>query len=123
MATPFDILKHINSKDGLEFDMKDYNSFMINRGLSNNLDTLFFADVINKHSHLDKDIQYRFYFDAIPKGKRFGKWHKSLAINTDVEVIMETYKVNQRVAEGYLKLMNESAINLLHKKNNRGGSK
>jgi len=123
MTTPFDILKHINSKDELDFEMKDYNSFMINRGLSNNLDTLFFADVINKYSQLDKDIQYRFYFDAIPKGKRFGKWHKSLVINTDVTLIMETYKVNQRVAESYLKLMNDDAIKILHEKNNRGGSK
>ena len=123
MSNIFDILKHINSKEALEFDMKDYNVFMINRGLSNNLDTLFFAEVINRYSHLDKDIQYRFYFDAIPKGKRFGKWNKSLAINTDVALIMETYEVNQRVAESYLKLMNDDAIHLLHKNNNKGGSK
>ena len=123
MATPFDILKHINSKDVIDFEMKDYVPFMINRGLSNNLDTLFFAEVINRYSHLDKDIQYRFYFDAIPKGKRFGKWNKSLAINNDVALIMETYEVNQRIAESYLKLMNDDAIQLLHKNNNKGGSK
>lgn len=121
MTTPFDILSHINSKDVLEFDMKDYNSFVVNRGFSNNLDTLFFADVMNKYYHLDKDIQYKFYFGAIPKGKRFGKWFKSLAINNTVDLIMTTYEVNRRIAEGYLKLMDADAISILHEKNDKGG--
>lgn len=123
MATPFDILKHINSKDAFEFDMKDYNVFMINRGFSNTLDTLFFAEIINRYSHLDKDIQYRFYLDAIPKGKRFGKWNKSLAIDDDIILLMNKYEINQRVAESYYKLLSQESIVVLRDSMKLGGRK
>jgi hypothetical protein len=123
MTTPFDIIKHINEKTALEFDMKDYNPFMVNRGLSNTIDTLFFAEVMNKYYTLDKDIQYAFYFNGIPKGKRFGKWNKSSEINTNIELIMNEYKVNIRVAASYLKLMNDADIQLLHEKSYKGGKK
>ena len=121
MSSFFDILKHINSKDELEFEMKEYLPFMINRGLSNTIDTVFFADVMNRFNHLDKDIQYDFYFNAIPKGRRFGKWNKS-PINKNVDLIVEFYDVNKAVAESYLKLMSEDDIVALQDKNNKGGS-
>ena len=121
MSSFFDILKHINSKDGLDFEMKEYLPFLINRGLSNTIDTVFFADVMNRFHHLDKDIQYDFYFNAIPKGKRYGKWNKA-TINKNVDLIIEFYEVNRAVAESYLKIMSEDDIVALHEKNNKGGS-
>lgn len=122
-VSPFDIIKHISEKSDLEFDMKDYAPWMINKGLSNMLDTIFFAEVVNRYSHLDKDIQYVFYKTAVPKGRRFGKWHKAEAINSNVELIMKRYHVNRQVAEQYLKVMSEAALQQLQETSNEGGRK
>lgn len=122
MTSPFDIIKHINEKSDLEFDIKDYNQWMINRGLSNTLDTVFFAEVMNRYSQqLDKDMQYAFYLHGVPKGRRFGKWHKADAINSNVELIMQRYCVNRQVAEQYLKVMSDSALQQLQEKMRKGG--
>lgn len=122
MTSPFDIIKHVNEKTPLEFDMKDYSPWMINRGMSNTLDTLFFSEVMNRYSQvLDKDMQYAFYLNGVPKGKRFGKWHKADAINSNVELIMQRYMVNRQVAEQYLKVMSESALQQLQEKMRKGG--
>lgn len=122
MTSPFDIIKHINEKSDLEFDIKDYNPWMINRGLSNTLDTVFFAEVMNRYSQqLDKDMQYAFYLHGVPKGRRFGKWHKADAINSNVELIMQRYCVNRQVAEQYLKVMSDSALQQLQEKMRKGG--
>lgn len=123
MTSPFDIIRHMSEKTPLEFNMKEYSPYIINRGLTNMLDTIFFAEVMNKYYHLSKEIQYKFYSTAIPKGKRFGKWHKADAINTNIEMLMEYYQVNRKVAESYLKVMSDEAINLLKEKNNKGGRK
>lgn len=121
--SPFDIIRHISEKTPLEFEKNEYVPFVINRGLSNMIDTLFFAEVMNKYHHLNGDIQYKFYLHGIPKGKRYGKWIKPLELNTTVELIMSRYQVGRRAAESYFKLMDESAIKLLEEEMIQGGRK
>ena len=112
--SPFDILRHLNEKTELEFDIKkDYVPWIINKALINTKDTVFFAEIMNQYHSLDKDIQYTFYKLGIPKAKRFGKWGKADAINTDVELIMTRYQVNRRIAEVYHKLMGDEDLKQL----------
>lgn len=122
-VSPFDISKTLTEKTTLEYDIGDYNPFMINRIMSNTLDTLFFAEVMNRYYHLSKAQQRDFYLYGVPKGKRFGKWNSKLNINKDVSLIMQYYQCNLKVAERYLTLMNESSIKILREKMNHGGSK
>jgi hypothetical protein len=123
MTSPFDLSKHLNEKTSIEFDIKDYSPWMINKIMSNTMDTIFFAEMMNRFYDLDKNIQYDFYFHGIPKGKRFGKYNKVPTINNIVELIMKTYQVNQTVAESYLKIMSEDAVKKLEEKSNEGGTK
>jgi len=112
--SPFDVLRHLNEKTDLEFEIKkDYVPWIINKALINTKDTVFFAEVMNQYHFLDKDIQYTFYKLAIPKAKRFGKWVKADVINTDAELIMTRYQVNRRTAESYRKIMGDDYLKQL----------
>lgn len=89
IKSPFDIVNIISSKERLltpeELD-RDYNAFIINRALSNNYDTIFFANEMNKSWGLSKKLQFHFYFFGIDKRKRYGKWFKK-GTDTDEEKI------------------------------------
>lgn len=108
--SPFDIVKILNEKTVYEKDevIANYNAWIINHALSNMMDTLFFAQEMAQYSHLDKRVQYDFYLYGIPKGKRYGKWHKEdksqdLLINT----ISEVFQVNRTLAKRYLSLLSD----------------
>ena len=75
--SPFDFLNAINdTKVDLFTDPqadKDYNAFLINRGLSYFPDTIFYANEMNKSDHIDKKMQFDFLMNSITKRKRFSK--------------------------------------------------
>jgi hypothetical protein len=99
--SPFDVTKSITqTKDDISgedgFD-KDYNTFMINRILSNSPQTVLFADAMNQNSHLDKKLQYDFYRLGIPKSKSYTKYIKKDALvgnEEHINYICEKLKVS-----------------------------
>lgn len=101
-------------------DKKEYNPWMVNRGLSNFMDTVMFANEINKYYSLEKDMQYDFLFYGVPKGKRFSKWAKQ-SIDADVKLIMKAYDVNRTRAQEYLKLISPEQLQDIHAAMNPGG--
>lgn len=121
VTNPFDIVKHLNRKTELEFDIQDYKPWTINRAMSNRLDTLFFAEIMNESPHLSPQMQHDFYFYGLSKMDRYGEWQKSLAINSHVEMIIKKYQVNQAVAESYYKLMDSDALKQLEESMVTGG--
>lgn len=119
--SPFDIVKALNEKTDLEYDIKDYSPWMINKSLSFIKDTIFFANEMNKSFNLDKDIQRDFYKYGIPRGKRFGKWEKQLKVPELVEKIAEYFCINKNVATQYVSLLSDSELKQLQEKMIRGG--
>jgi len=73
---PFDIVKHLSSKTKLEFEDIDYNPMIINKALSLNITSLYFAEVIN-NSQLSIECQRDFYYHGLPKESRRGTWVKT----------------------------------------------
>ena len=63
---PFELIKSISSskKDILENE-KEYNAFMVNRGLSYFPDTVIYANEMNKFHHLDGKLQYHFLINIV----------------------------------------------------------
>ena len=54
---------NFNKKNLIEEDpseIKSYAPYIINRCLSGNIDSILFANEMNKYSFLDKDMQYSF---------------------------------------------------------------
>ena len=74
-----DWLNSINfNKDDLTEDdehiIKSYPPFIINKCLSGHIDSVLFANEMNRYHFLDKDMQYKFYLNILRKRKRFSPW-------------------------------------------------
>jgi hypothetical protein len=119
-TSPFDIAKHISEKTDLDFSISEYSPWMINRIFSNTMDTVFFANEMNEYYELDKDIQYSFYYNGIPKAKRFGKWNKKEK-NTDLELLAKYFCINIKHAERYLSILSAEQLSIIKNKMLRGG--
>lgn len=122
----FDIINSINNKTPLEWDevtKKAYVPFMINRGLSFNMQTVMFANAMNMSPHLDKQLQYDFYFTGVPKGKRWDKWQKKPEMADDIIAIKNFYHINNDRAAEALKLLTNEQLTMIKNKLNKGGRK
>ena len=127
--TPFDFLNEINhGKNDLMVDdidhqvEKQYNPFIINRGLSFFFDTIMDANEMNIRHHLDKKLQNSYYLNNIRKRKRFSKWHK--AEKSDLlEVVMEFYGYSIKRAKEVLPLLTAENIEEMKKVLDKGGMK
>jgi len=123
---PFEYLNAINNtkKDIMIDDLseKQYNSFMINRGLSYFQDTVLMANEMNVNHHIDNRLQFRFFINIIRPRKRFSKWFKPETEN-DVEVIKEYYGYSNDKARQVLRLFSKEQIEQLKQKVYKGGRK
>ena len=117
----FDVVNHLNTSnvDNWEEHQSAYNSFMIDRAMSQHLDTVMFASEITQRNVTPK-MAYDFYRIVIqPKRKRFGKWSKTET--TDVQYIMDAYKVNRRRAQEISNLINKTDRKIIDDVMSTGG--
>lgn len=123
---PFEFLGSINNtkKDIMVDDMteKEYNAFIINRGLSFFPDTILFANEMNLNHHLDSKLQYHFLINIIKKKKRFTKWVKPQEV-ANLEVIKEYYGYSDEKAKSVLSLLNNEQIEQLKQRIYKGGKR
>ena len=123
---PFEYLNAINTsnEDIMVDDIteKQYNAFMVNRGLSYFNDTVLMANEMNQHAHLDSRLQFDFLINIVRKKKRFSKWAKP-QIESDIEVVKEYYGYSNEKARQALTLLSPDDINGLKKKVYKGGTK
>ena len=54
-----------------------YNAFLTNRSFSYHVDSLIYANEMNRRYDLDKDMQYSFYLNSLRARKRLAKWSKT----------------------------------------------
>ena len=124
MASPFDFLNEINyGKNNLIVDditEKEYNSFMVNRGLSYFNDTVLMANEMNLNHHLDSRLQNDFLINIVRKKKRFSKWNKPETVS-DVEVVKEYYGYSNEKARQALSLLTKEQLDILKQKVFKGG--
>lgn len=122
--SPFDHLNAINdTKQNLivdEITEKEYNPFMVNRGLSYFPDTVLFANEMNLVPHLDKKPQFDFLINTIRKRKRFSKWAKP-ETESDLEVVKEYYGYSNEKARQALTLLSPDQIAIIRTKVSKGG--
>ena len=120
----FDYLNSINlSKQDIMIDdlaEKEYNSFMVNRGLSYFNDTVLMANEMNMHAHLDKKLQYHFLINIVRKKKRFSKWAKPEK-ESDIEAVKEYYGYSNEKARQILTLLSPEQIKNIIEKVSKGG--
>lgn len=123
--SPFDFLNSINeTKQDLFVDPtveKDYNAFIVNKGLSYFPDTILFANEMNKYRDAPKKWQYDFLRNAIPKKRRFSKWHKKDAPTDLIQLICKHYKYSEQKAYEILDLLSPEQIDSIRKQYDVGG--
>lgn len=118
-----DIFNSINKtkKNILENEASErvYIPFVVNKSLSYHKDTLFHANFMNIRPYLAKKMQYEYYLNAIPKGNRYGKWHKDE--DSRIEPIMAYYGYSRKKAKEISALITETHLEVIKEALNRGG--
>ena len=122
--SPFDFLNAINhSKDKLivdEWSEKQYNAWIINKGLSYGIDTVIYANEMNARPHLDQRLQFDFLINTIRPRKRFNKWLKPETVDA-LETVQEYYGYSIDRARQVLPLLSDVQLEIIKKKLNKGG--
>lgn len=125
-SNPFDYITSISSsKVNLmtdKYSEKEYNPFMVNRGLSYFIDTVLYANEMNMNYHVDSKLQYQYLINIVRPKKRFSKWSKKVN-NDDLSLIMEYYGFNKDKAQTALRILTTEQIDVIKKKQETGGVK
>jgi hypothetical protein len=125
-ANPFDYLNAINqTREDMvadEYGERQYNSFMVNRGLSYFKDTVIQANEMNRLWHLDKAIQFRFLMATIQPRKRFSKWFKAEKV-ADIEYVKEYFGYSDRQAKQVMDLLSAEDMERIKEKLYKGGGR
>ena len=123
---PFEYLNAINNtKQNLMVDdisEKQYNAFMVNRGLSYFYDTVLLSNEMNQRAHLDNRLQFDFFINTIRKKKRFSKWMKAKE-EDNIKVVKEYYGYSNEKARQALTILNDDNIEQLKAKVYKGGTR
>ena len=122
-----DCLNSINfNKDNLiEEDpavIKDYAPYIINRCLSGTIDSILFANEMNKYPNLDKDMQYNFYLNTLRKKKSFSPWLRKEKV-TDLQSVKQYYGYSNEKASQALKILSKQQLEFIRQRLETGGSK
>jgi hypothetical protein len=104
-----------------EDNIGDYSPFVVNRFISGNIDTVLYAQEMNMRHGLDPDMQYDYYFHALPKKKRFSKWKKR-ENEDDIELLRKYYNYNYQRAKEVLSFHTEEDLKIIREKMDEGGS-
>ena len=118
---PFELIKSIsNTKKDILENEKDYNAFMVNRGLSYFPDTVLYANEMNKFHHLDSRLQYHFLINTIRKRNRFSKWNKSIE-SDNISAIKKFYGYSNEKARDVLPLLSNENLKYIRGRIQYGG--
>lgn len=113
--SPFDFLNSLYMKDYImNEDVKSqYQQFMVNRGMSNGLDTLVHAYIMDQAgSRLSPEMHYDYYYHAIRKGKRYNSWAKEPKYDY-VDVVMAVYELSKQKAIDVMKRLSMEELEQL----------
>ena len=101
---------------------KNYPSFIINKCMSQHLDTIMFANEMNQYQGLDKKLQYDFFINIVRPRKRFSPWGKKEKIN-NLDIVKKFYGYSTEKAMQALRILSNDQIEIIRDKLNTGGKK
>lgn len=101
---------------------KEYNklAFVVNRGLSQFIDTVLYANEMNQHHTVDGKLAFDYYKYTIRKRQRRGKWAKKSA-SEDIDAVMEYYGYNRKKAESALTILSPENLEIIRTRLEKGG--
>jgi hypothetical protein len=102
--------------------IKGYPPFIVNKCLSSHIDSILFANEMNKLSHLDKDMQYQFYINTLRKRKRFSPWLRKDKVQY-IDIVKQYYGYSNEKAMQALNILSKEQIDFIKNKLETGGTK
>jgi hypothetical protein len=109
-----------NLSEHERFD-KDYVPFVINGYFSRFVDTVLYANELNKYNTIPKISQYRYLLNRVSRKKRFEKDPKE---NNDVlKMVAEYYGFSYAKAMKAMALLTEEQLKVIKQKSIKGGLK
>ena len=119
MSDIWNWVKSINSskKNLLEAgeDIKQYSPYVVNKSLSYYVDTVLFANEMNRSYHVPVEAQYLFYLHLIRKGNRYSRWVKKTSTE-NIELIKKYYNYNDARAYEVIDLFSDEQLNYIKNK-------
>jgi len=114
-SSPFDWINSIcnDTKNGIiegTLDPKEYNPFIVNRGLSLYEDTIAYVQQMNLRPDIPGEAQYHFLHGLVAKRRRFSKWPKLAISKLDKElydVLQDKYRYSLEKCIEISRLLNE----------------
>ena len=101
---------------------KNYPPFVINKCMSQHMDTILMANEMNQYPGLDKKLQYDFFINIVRPRKRFSPWGKKEKVD-DLELVKQYYGYSNEKAKQALRILTPQQIDFIRSKLNKGGKK
>mgnify|MGYP001453970570 FL=1 len=112
---------NFNKENILDEDPTEkYPAFVVNKCLSGSLDSVLFANEMNKSHFLDPKLQYDFLLNSLRKKKRFAPWLKKGKIE-DIDAVKKYYGYSNEKAQQALRILTKDQIEYIKGKLNTGG--
>ncbi len=97
-----------------------YPAFVVNKCLSGTIDSILFANEMNKSHFLDKKLQYEFYLNSLRKKKRYAPWLKKGKYD-DLDAVKKYYGYSSEKAQQAMRILTKEQIVYIKQKLNTGG--
>ncbi len=101
---------------------KNYPSYVINKCMSHHMDTVLYANEMNRYQNLDTRLQYDFYINTVRPRKRFSPWGKKQKMN-DLDLVKQYYGYSNEKAKQALRILSPNQLDYIKEKLNKGGKK
>tara|TARA_Y100001963_G_C6465445_1_gene302091 strand:+ start:87 stop:467 length:381 start_codon:yes stop_codon:yes gene_type:complete len=109
----------INEDPSLE---KEYPPYIINRCFSGHIDSIMFANELNKYPNLSKKLQYDFFLNSLRKKKRFSPWLRKDQIK-NLDLIKQYYGYSNEKAKQVLNILTKEQLSFMRDRLETGGKK
>jgi len=105
-----------------DIDLKDYTPFVVNRALSYHIDCVLYANEMNLHPELEKDLQYSYLLNTIrPMKRKFQPWQKS-EVEKNIESVKTYFGYSNQKSKEALRILNDEQIAEIKRRTDKGGT-
>lgn len=113
----------VNKKSIITKDNEnEYLPFIINKALSYHVDTVLYANEMNKNGHLSNLMQYQYLLNTIrPYKREFRAWYKK-GDEEDLIMIKELFNISKNKAREALSLLSEEEMIQIRDAMYKGGT-
>tara|TARA_B100000902_G_scaffold123095_1_gene123087 strand:+ start:181 stop:561 length:381 start_codon:yes stop_codon:yes gene_type:complete len=101
---------------------KEYPPYIINRCFSGSIDSIMFANELNKNPNLAKKLQYDFFLNSLRKKKRFSPWLRKDQIK-NLDLIKQYYGYSNEKAKQVLNILTKEQLSFMRDRLEIGGKK